>query len=88
MQPYAKFWECEERILTWQPISVAPKRIKKGQPFLARWKDAMDEWQVVVAYYGQFGDCFVAPPFGYFVVSEGPESTDKVTPEEWCDIPA
>lgn len=101
MNPYHWAWGKHEKSLCWKPISTAPDRIKEGQPFLGRWKDSLEEWNSVICYYGQFGDCFLYVPMGYYAgaekwVDEGEGINGSgfsigepdVHPEEWCDIPA
>ena len=92
MGPDHFIWGKHEKSLTWQPIDTIPDRIKGGQPFLARWKHiAFDDWEVCIAYYGQFGDCWIHYPNGFVLMAEGSSKRGlgepKLSPEEWCDIP-
>ena len=84
----------------WNAISTIPDHIKNGDEFLARWADCMGHWQVCIAYYGQFGDCFMTVPMGYLAGAEkwldegqGIDGTGfgigapDISPTEWCEIP-
>lgn len=84
----------------WQPISTTPHHIKQGDKFIARWKDALENWVYCIAYYGQFGDCFIWVPMGWMAgrenwVEEGGGVNGSgfaigepyIHPEEWCEIP-
>ncbi len=91
MGPNHFVWGQHEKSLVWQPMATIPDRIKRGQPFLARWKNALEDWEVCIAYFGQFGDCWIHYPLGFVLMAEGPGTEirePKLTPEEWCDIPA
>lgn len=84
----------------WSPIETVPIHIKDGEPFLARWRDALDRWQVVTAYFGQYGHCFLFVPMGFEAgkevwVEEGQGvngsgfsiGSPEISPTEWCEIP-
>lgn len=69
----------------WKPVvkfEDMPEHIKQGDEFIARWKNALGVCQYCIAYYGQFGDCFIKMPLGYDLLS-----IDNIWPDEWCDIP-
>jgi len=90
MGPDSWIWGNHEKSLVWRDIKTIPDRIKDGQPFLARWKDIFGDWEVCIAYYGQFGDCWIHYPLGFILMAEGPGTSTKepkLGPEEWCDIP-
>ena len=89
MGPYHWAWGEHKKSLVWQPIATIPERIRGGQPFLVRWKNIFEEWEVCMAYYGQFGDCWIHYPMGFVLMAEGPTELKepRLAPEEWCDIP-
>jgi len=87
----------------WQPIATVTPEVKDGKHFLARWPrnpEVLGGWEVCVAQYGQFGNCFISAPIGYYAGVEVWEDEGKgnngsgfsigypeILPTEWCEIP-
>ncbi len=78
---------------SWKPIKDIPDNIRQGDEFIARWIGFLDTYEYGLAYYGQFGHCFLRAPIGYCVFSETeldpnkPFGQPEIFPEEFCEIP-
>jgi len=78
---------------SWKSIKNIPDNIQQGDKFIARWRGLFNTYEYGIAYYGQFGNCYLTAPLGFCVFSE-PADIDgdgfgqaEIFPDEFCEIP-